>query len=156
MPSSNMAILWMCCSGKIGWMASALSFTEILTQTVSDTSTVPDLNISKTSDRASFYEEIPTVFTPELHHARPFLALYETSFEEPLKSEEYAKGVRHTSELWKEEGSPSNLNRDNGDFDALVYNLIQDYDPLNRGNTPSPHILTVEMNPSDPDDFEKW
>lgn len=44
---------------------------------------------------------------------------------------------------------------DNGDFDARYYSLLQEYDPKGTGEKPSPEIMTVYMNPEDPDDFEK-
>ena len=79
---------------------------------------VPDLVNSKTSTRAAFYEEIPTPFAPNPDHPRKFLALYQTDKEECLKSDEYLQQVRRTSGLFAKEGSKSDKNQDNGDFDA--------------------------------------
>ena len=78
---------------------------------------LPDLVGAKSSTRASFWEEIGSPLEPDPKHPRPFLALYETKFEELLKSDEYI-GIRKTSELFKKEGAQSDKNSDNGDFDA--------------------------------------
>ena len=66
---------------------------------------------------------------PKERHSRKFLVLYQTDFEEPLKSKEYTDGVRHSSDLWPQKKE----NSENGDFDARNYKLIQDYDPDGRG-----------------------
>jgi hypothetical protein len=50
-------------------------------------------------------------------HPRKFLALYQTDFEELLKSDEY-QGIRKTSELFEKENAHSKNIGDNGDFDA--------------------------------------
>ena len=66
--------------------------------------------------------------------------------------------MRQTSELFATEHAPSDKNRENGDFDARNYVLIQDYDPASRGDKTSPCVLTVEMQPkeSEEEDFERW
>ncbi|KIX06604.1 uncharacterized protein Z518_04580 [Rhinocladiella mackenziei CBS 650.93] len=85
-------------------------------------------------------------------HPRKYLVLYQTDFEEPLKSSEYLDGVRHTSEMWPHQKE----NSENGDFDARNYKLIQNYDPDGRGDAAPPFILTVEMDPVDETDFDRW
>jgi len=90
---------------------------------------IPDLVNSKTSTRAAFYQEIGHAFNPDPKDPRPFLALYQTDFEEPLKSSNYSDGVRRDSELFKQQGATSKKNQDNGDFDARNYELIQNFDP---------------------------
>ncbi|KAK4500052.1 hypothetical protein PRZ48_008238 [Zasmidium cellare] len=116
---------------------------------------LPDLVSSKTSNRATFYKELPPLFDGASDSQRNFLALYQTDFQECLKTENYAN-LRKTSELFTKEGS-SNKIGENGDFDARNYELIQAYDPKNSGNdTPPPQLLTVYMHPLDPIDFDKW
>ena len=61
---------------------------------------------------------------------RKFFALYQTDFEESLKSSEYLDGVWHDSELFPK----SKDNRDNGEFDVRYYKLFQDYDPDKQEN----------------------
>ena len=78
---------------------------------------LPDLVNAKSCSRASFWEEIESPLNPNPDHPRKFLALYQTDFEELLKSDEY-KGIRSTSELFEKEGAHSKNIGDNGDFDA--------------------------------------
>lgn len=78
---------------------------------------LPDLVNAKSSDRATFYEEIGHPLGPNPDHPRAFLALYQSQFEELLKSNEY-QGIRTTSELFKKESSKSDKIQDHGDFDA--------------------------------------
>lgn len=133
---------------------------------------LPDLVSSKTSTRATFYRELPPILGGE-PNPRNFLALYQTDFEESLKTENYTN-LRTTSELFPKEGGTKHIG-ENGDFDARNYELIQVYDPSGIGNgmrtsrqillerlahqdldKPAPQVLTVEMYPQDPDDFDKW
>lgn len=76
-----------------------------------------DLVGAKSCDRATFYEEIPSPLNDKPDHPKKFLALYQTGFEELLKSDEY-KGIRTTSELFEKESARSKNIGDNGDFDA--------------------------------------
>lgn len=92
---------------------------------------LPDLVSSKTSTRATFYKELPPILGGD-PNPRNFLALYQTDFEESLKTENYTN-LRTTSELFAQEGSTKNIG-DNGDFDARNYELIQVYDPNGVGN----------------------
>ena len=133
---------------------------------------LPDLVNAKSCSRASFWEETPSVLNQNPDHPRKFLALYQTDFEELLKSDEYQGGVRRTSELFEQENAQSKTNADNGDFDARYpsmniscnimliqpryYKLWQNYDPKGVGETLSPIIVMVYMNPQDVEDFEKW
>ena len=79
---------------------------------------LPDLVNSKASNRATFYKEVANPFNEKPDHPRKYLALYQTDFEELLKSKEYVDDVRHDSQLFKKEGANSDKNKDNGDFDA--------------------------------------
>ena len=92
---------------------------------------LPDLVNSKTSTRAALYQEIAFLLNPNPTHPRTFLAVYQTEFEEPLKSQEYGN-ARSTSELFKREGGSDKI-PDNGDFDARNYTLIQEFDPKGTG-----------------------
>lgn len=95
---------------------------------------VPDLVNGKASTRARFYKEIKGGIpgTPAADaHPRKFLALYQTEFEEPLKSEEYL-GLRKTTEMF-----PTPVFGDNGEFNGRNYKLIQDYDPESVGECSS-------------------
>lgn len=134
---------------------------------------LPDLVSSKTSNRATFYKELPPLLGGE-PPARNFLALYQTDYEESLKTEHYTN-LRTTSELFPKEGGTTNI-QDNGDFNARNYELIQLYDPKKIGNgmrlglflpldepnnsqppdKPPNQILTVEMYPQGTSDFDKW
>ena len=67
---------------------------------------LPDLQGAKVSDRATFYEEIGNPFNPNPDHPRKFLALYQTSLAELLKTSAY-QGIRKTSELFSKEGTKS-------------------------------------------------
>lgn len=87
---------------------------------------LPDLVGAKSSTRATFYEEIPSPLNPNPDHPRKFLALYQTDFEELLKSEEY-QGIRTTSELFEKESAHGKNIRENGDFDARSGRHIQIY-----------------------------
>lgn len=78
---------------------------------------LPDLVNAKSCSRATFYEEVSWSLNPNPDHPRKFLALYQTDFEELLKSNEY-QGIRSTSELFEKESSHSKNIGDNGDFDA--------------------------------------
>lgn len=85
---------------------------------------------SKTSVRAAFYREsFDFALAPKEKHERKYLAMYQTDFEEPLKSNEYLNDVRHTSEKWPADKATSDV----GDFNARNYKLIQDYDPDSKG-----------------------
>lgn len=72
---------------------------------------LPDLQGTKSSDRATFYEEIGNPLNPTPDHPRKFLALYQTSFEEVLKSAAF-QGFRKTSEFFSKEGARSDAIRD--------------------------------------------
>ncbi|KAK5946630.1 hypothetical protein PMZ80_000773 [Knufia obscura] len=110
-----------------------------------------DLVHGGVATRATFYEEVGGPETPD---TRKFLALYQTDHAEPLNTPAFAS-LRSTSELFAKEGGTPSI-AENGDFDARVYNLIQEFDPKGTGETPAPFIVTVEMNPANIDDFEKW
>ena len=99
---------------------------------------VPDLVNSKSAIRGAFYEEIGFVMNPKPNNPRKFLALYQTDFEELLKSEEF-KTLRTTSELFSKESARSNGIADNGNFDTKYYNLLQNYDPNNIGEREQTH-----------------
>lgn len=89
---------------------------------------VPDLVEHGASTRATFYRE--TYDFPRAakeKHERQFLAMYQTKFEEPLKSKEYLE-IRRTSEIL-----PGKQITGAGEFNARNYALIQDYDPDNVG-----------------------
>lgn len=96
---------------------------------------VPDLVNSGTSTRAAFYEEIGHPLGPNPDHPRKWLALYQTDYQECLKTKNYEDGVRHSSELYAKEESTSDLNRENGEFDARNYELIQEFDPNGVGES---------------------
>jgi hypothetical protein len=91
---------------------------------------IPDLVNYKASTRASFYTEVydfpgrPANLPKE---ERKYLALYQTEFEEPLKTKQYLD-IRTTSEILpgKDIGTA-------GEFDARNYGLVQDYDPRGLG-----------------------
>ena len=111
---------------------------------------VPDLVNSKTSARAAFYQEIGHAFNPEPKDPNPFLALYQTDFKEPLKSDNYTNNVRRKSELFKEEGATSDKNLDNGDFDARNYELIQNFDPKGFGESMMSRLPSPAASPKLP------
>lgn len=98
---------------------------------------VPDLVNSATSTRAAFYEEIGHPLGRHPDHPRKWLALYQTDYEECLKTKNYEDGVRHSSELYAKEGAKSDLNRENGEFDARNYSLWQEHDPKGTGESAS-------------------
>ncbi|KAJ9654157.1 hypothetical protein H2198_006776 [Neophaeococcomyces mojaviensis] len=117
---------------------------------------LPDLVNSRTSTRATFYTEVTHQLNNAASYPRKFLALYQTDFAEPLKTENYTT-LRTTSELFGKEGGKEGI-QDNGDFNARNYELIQEFDPTKIGEVkvPSPYILTVEMHPQDASDFDEW
>ncbi|KAK5098509.1 hypothetical protein LTR70_002722 [Exophiala xenobiotica] len=115
---------------------------------------LPDLVNGGVSARATFYEEEDPPVPTGLPNPRKFLALYQTDIEELLKSEKYING-RKTSSLFPKEGGTDSI-IENGDFDARNYELIQEFDPKGTGEKPPPIIVTVEMNPADEKDFDKW
>jgi hypothetical protein len=91
---------------------------------------VPDLVNSKTTVRAAMYQEsFDFKAAAKEHHPRKYLVIYQTDFEECLKSKEYINNVRTSSEIWPDKKG----NADVGDFNARNYKLIQDYDPDGRG-----------------------
>jgi hypothetical protein len=80
------------------------------------------------STRAAFYKEVPPSSypaTPPSSHGNPFLALYQTDFEESLKSKEYL-GIRTTSGTFKDAGVEDGVIHKVGVFDARIYRLVQD------------------------------
>lgn len=87
---------------------------------------MPDLVGHGASTRATFYREtfdLPGSSKEQGKEHRLYLALYQTNFEEPLKSKEYL-GIRTTSEIL-----PGKQIMGAGEFNARNYELIQDYDP---------------------------
>lgn len=96
---------------------------------------LPDLVNSKTTNRAAFYEEIGHPLAPNPDHPRKWLALYQTDHEEAMSTKQFEEGVRHSSEMFAEEGSKTDQNRENGDFDGRNYQLIQEYDPNGVGES---------------------
>ncbi len=130
---------------------------------------------SRTAVRASLYREKGLDFQlgVESREKSPnkfnFLVLYQTDFEESLKSKEYLEGrVRQSSELWADNRTAIEV----GDFDIRNYALMQNPDDgireeggyFPRGSkqclwchcmtvdwrflqAPSPVLLTVEMDP---------
>ncbi|KIW26512.1 hypothetical protein, variant [Cladophialophora immunda] len=114
---------------------------------------VPDLVNSKATVRAAmFRENFDFSLEPKEKHPRKFLVLYQADFEEPLSSKEYLDDVRHSSDMWPDKKG----NREVGDFNGRNYKLIQDYDPDGKGESAPPFCLTVEMDPVDEPDFDKW
>ncbi|KIW72097.1 hypothetical protein PV04_00317 [Phialophora macrospora] len=114
---------------------------------------VPDLVDSKTAVRAAMYREsFDFSPAPKEHDPRKYLVLYQTDLEECLKSKEYLDGVRHSSELWSGHKPTAEV----GDFHARNYKLIQHYDPDGRGEVAPPFCVTVEMDPVDEADFDRW
>lgn len=104
---------------------------------------LPDLVGHGASTRASFYREEASpseLVAKDATNPRKFLALYQSDHEEPLKSDGYVQKVRHTSELFRD-ASGKEENRENGEFDARNYKLIQDYDPNGLGNGKSSCFL---------------
>lgn len=95
---------------------------------------LPDLYHAKSCDRATFYEEVPSALNQTPNHPRKYLALYQTQFEELMKSQEYLD-IRKTSTLFAKEGAGSDVIRENGDFDARYYSLLQEYDPNKVGES---------------------
>lgn len=93
---------------------------------------LPDLVNSGTTKRAAFYREtFDFSLASKERPARSYLALYQTDFEEPLTTSEYANKVRHGSDLFPKKKETS----ENGDFDARNYKLIVDYDPKSTGES---------------------
>ncbi|KAJ9503579.1 hypothetical protein H2202_000718 [Exophiala xenobiotica] len=116
---------------------------------------LPDLVNSKTSPRAAFYRETHDfALATKEPHPRKFLALYQTDFEEPLKSKNFVDGVRHSSDMWPQGKGDTEI----GDFDGRNYKMIQEYDPNKIGDSAPPFLLTVEMEPTGQNegDFEDW
>ncbi|KIW12294.1 hypothetical protein PV08_09571 [Exophiala spinifera] len=116
---------------------------------------LPDLVNSHTSTRAAFYQESHDFAgAPKDRHPRSFLALYQTDFEEPLKSKNYLEKVRSSSSMWPAQKPTSEI----GDFDGRNYRLIQEYDPNKIGDSAPPYLLTVEMEPTpeNEEDFDRW
>ncbi|KAJ9622121.1 uncharacterized protein PV06_05805 [Exophiala oligosperma] len=116
---------------------------------------LPDLVNSQATKRAAFYQETHDFAAASKdHHPRPFLALYQTDFEEPLKTKNYLEGVRHSSGMWPGHKPTVEI----GDFDCRNYKLIQEYDPNKIGDSAPPYLLTVEMEPTaeNEEDFDQW
>lgn len=89
---------------------------------------LPDLVNSQTCERAGFYREISG---PNFSSRRPaqgnppsFLALYHTVFAEPLTTENYARGVRPASDLFRQAGSADDTIKGNAHLDARNYILV--------------------------------
>jgi len=90
---------------------------------------LPDLVSSRASSRAAFWQEVGFPKGKEADSERKYLALYQSEFQEPLKSKEY-EGIRKTSDLFK---TGSKVIHENGEFDARNYGLVQAYDPKKEG-----------------------
>lgn len=85
---------------------------------------------SGTSKRAAFYREsFDFGLASKEQGPRKYLALYQTEFEECLRTKNYSDNVRHGSNLFPRKFDTS----DNGDFDARYYQLLVDYDPKKTG-----------------------
>ncbi|KAJ9615422.1 hypothetical protein H2200_001497 [Cladophialophora chaetospira] len=121
---------------------------------------LPDLVNSKTCERADLYREISGAFSSRHVEPKSFLALYHTTFQEPLNTSNYTQGVRPTSDLFKQAGSTDNTMRGNGHLDARNYTMVRDYDPSELGVSKgaTPYVLVVETDPPDAeaDSFEEW
>jgi hypothetical protein len=96
---------------------------------------IPDLVGNKASTRASIYREtsdVPSLYkgNAEQPYSRKYLALYQTDFDELLKSEGY-NGVRKTSELFP----GSKVINENAEFDARNYKLVDVFDPKGLGDS---------------------
>ncbi|OAL34514.1 hypothetical protein AYO20_06144 [Fonsecaea nubica] len=113
---------------------------------------LPDLINSKTAVRAAMYREADFPLGSKEKSPRKFLVLYQTELEDPLSSQEFLNGVRHTSDMWPDKKPSSEV----GNFNIRNYKLIQDYDPDRRGEVAAPFCATVEMHPVDEPDFDKW
>ena len=75
---------------------------------------LPDLVSSKTSTRATFYKELPPLFEGASNSPRSFLALYQTDFQESLKTENYTN-LRTTSDFFPKEGGTEKIG-ENGEL----------------------------------------
>ena len=62
---------------------------------------------------------------------RKYLVLYQTEFEDALKSNEFLNVVRQSSEMWSDNKKTTDI----GDFNVRNYKLIQDYDPDGKGES---------------------
>jgi hypothetical protein len=91
---------------------------------------IPDLVNHGASTRASFYTEVsdfPGLPGDWPKEERKYLALYQTDFEEPLRTDQYLD-IRQTSEIL-----PGKKIETAGEFNARNYGLVQDYDPEGLG-----------------------
>jgi hypothetical protein len=77
------------------------------------------------------YEEV-TDFpgAPKDTLPRKYVVLYQTKFEELLKTKNFTEGVRHEHELLPKGKTTPEV----GDFVVRNYKLLQEYDPKGKGN----------------------
>ncbi|KAF2681310.1 hypothetical protein K458DRAFT_310096 [Lentithecium fluviatile CBS 122367] len=116
---------------------------------------LPELINTGTSKTAALYEEIDLPGDRDTGSQRRWLAIYQTDFAEPLKSEN-AKNLTWTSEILSEGGKHTDVSIEHFDVDTRNYELIQTYNPKGVGEAPAPEILTAEMHPNDAVDFDNW
>ncbi|KAK3721575.1 hypothetical protein LTR37_003131 [Vermiconidia calcicola] len=90
----------------------------------------------------SHFDEQPTDKT--------FCATYQTDFEDYSQTEEI-KNVPQTGETFGGEAF-----QPLAEWDVRVYELIQNYDPDNLGESETPYCLHVQNEPSDDEDYHKF
>lgn len=87
---------------------------------------------------------------PEGPADKIFCAVYQTPFSKPAERKE-ALTIPMTSPLLNNENIMTSA-----DWDMRVYELIQDYDPDNHGDTLAPFVLHVQNSPADDEDYNRF
>lgn len=97
---------------------------------------------TKAVTNGAFYQEV-SLDPNAKPHEMPFLALYQTTFPDAMRTKEFTTTKQPDSKVFQEHGltqSPI----ENGAFDARNYENIQEYDPNNNGNgTRHPPMLPI-------------
>lgn len=121
---------------------------------------LPDLQDAKVSDRATFYEEIGNPLNPNPDHPRKFLALYQTSLAELLKSAAY-QGIRKTSEIFGKEGTRSDsiqgkLARRVERIFRWVHRLLEEFEDEEEYRWLDSELVRVQLDPAGPGFYVSW
>ena len=129
---------------------------------------IPALLNSKAVAQVALYREFALAMLPEFFHPLRYLLLYRPPLRHVQDSERYKTVCQQTGAL---QGPASDDESETRNYDLIQeYDLHTQDDGMSMLNTrfcelglrliiwpePSPHILTVEMNPQDLDDFEDW
>ncbi|KAF9882912.1 hypothetical protein FE257_004893 [Aspergillus nanangensis] len=104
--------------------------------------------------KGALYEQFPNPLGRAPPDNKSFLAMYETDFARCLHTDEFASGVKTTSELFPRNGGPEDV----ADLEVRNYELVEIFNPKGVGSDlpPAPYLYEAEAEPADIEEFHRF